>query len=442
MCNMGEISEMYSEKEAFIKKYGEGYPHIKISEQAKETLFRPIKLGKKEVANRIVFQPMEGCDGTATGCPAELTERRYLRFAESGAGMIWLEAVAVSAEGRANPRQLYLTEKTMPSFAGLVEQIKERCLKVNGYEPVVVFQATHSGRYSKPKGVPEPVIAYNNPIFEKNAPLSTDRIISDEACDELPEKFAVTASLARRCGFDGIDVKCCHRYLLSEFLSAYERSGKYGGDFSNRTRLYLRCIEGAKTAEREDFFVTSRLNVYDGFPYPYGFGVSQTGTLEADLTEPEELIGILYEKYGLRLLNITVGNPYVNPHVNRPFYVGPYANPEKPVQGVERIAAITGALQKKFPQVNMVLSGTSALREYAAAYGAGMIEDGSCALAGFGRMTFAYPEFVHDLIETGHLRREKCCVACSKCSALMRAGKVAGCPVFDREVYSEIYKSI
>lgn len=433
---------MQSEKQTFIKKYGEGYPHIKLSDGASETLRRPLKLGKKELANRIVFQPMEGCDGTASGAPGALTERRYLRFAESGAGMIWLEAVAVSAEGRANPRQLYLTEETMPAFAELAEKIKERCLKVNGYEPAVVLQATHSGRYSKPRGGPEPIIAYNNPLFEKDAPIPADRIISDEACDELPEKFAATASLAKRCGFDGIDVKCCHRYLLSEFMSAYERPGKYGGDFANRARLYLSCIEGAKSAETENFFVTSRLNVYDGFAYPYGFGVSPDGTLEPNLAEPEKLIGILSEKYGLKLLNVTIGNPYVNPHVNRPFFAGPYANPEKPVQGVERIAAITGSLQKKFSQVNMVLSGTSALREYAAAYGAGMIEDGSCALAGFGRMTFAYPEFVHDLFETGSLRREKCCAACSKCSAMMRAGKVAGCPVFDKDVYSEIYKSI
>ena len=431
---------MQTLKQAFIQKFGAEYPHIKIGEQAAKTLARPLTIGKKTIPNRVVFQPMEGCDGTPQGAPSEWTERRYLRFGESGAGLIWAEATAVCEEGRANLRQLFLTKKTAPAFAALADMIRERCLKRNGYAPVLVLQATHSGRYSKPYGTPQPIIACNMPFLEKDAPLLRERIVSDRECRALPEKFAETARLAKACGFDGIDVKCCHRYLLSEFLSAYEREGEYGGCFENRTRLFLQCVEGAKSAEDENFFVTSRLNVYDGFPYPYGFGASKDK--EIDLAEPEKLIGILADKYAFRLLNVTLGNPYVNPHVNRPFYAGPYPNPEKPVQGVERIASITGALQKKFPQVNMVLSGVSALREFSAAYGAGMIEDGSCALAGFGRMSFAYPDFVHNLFETGAVSREKCCAACSKCSAMMRAGKMAGCPVFDKEAYADIYKSI
>lgn len=433
---------MSTETEAFVKKNGLKNSHIRFSDKAAETLRAPLEIGQTHLPNRIVFQPMEGCDGTVSGEPSELTARRYLRFARAGAGLIWLEAVAVAAEARANPRQLYLTEETKPAFAALVGKIKRVCREENGYEPAVVMQATHSGRYSKPHGTPEPIIAYSNPLFEKDAPIPADRIITDAECNALPEKYEKTALLAKECGFDGIDVKCCHRYLFSEFLSAYTREGRYGGSFENRTRLYLNCIAAAKRAEDGRFFVTSRLNVYDGFPYPYGFGVAKDGTLAPDMSEPEKLIGILAERYGFRLLNITIGNPYVNPHVNRPFFAGPYPNPEKPVQGVERIAAVTDALQKKFPQVNMILSGVSALRELSAPYGAGMIENGSCRLAGFGRMTFAYPDFVHDLFETGSLRREKCCAACSKCSALMRAGKVAGCPVFDKDPYADIYKSI
>src|SRR5262245_36109285 len=69
--------------------------------------------GTHVVANRFVIQPMEGWDGDSEGRPSDLTIRRWRNFGRSGAGWIWGgEAVAVRADGRANPRQLLLTEAT------------------------------------------------------------------------------------------------------------------------------------------------------------------------------------------------------------------------------------------------------------------------------------------------------------------------------------------
>src|SRR5699024_8887768 len=99
------------------------------------------------------------------------------------------------------------------------------------FTPVIIMQATHSGRYSKPEGKPAPIIAYNNPIFEKDNPISADRIITDDRLKELEELYAKSARLAELAGFDGVDVKACHRYLMSELLSAYNRPGEYGGSF-------------------------------------------------------------------------------------------------------------------------------------------------------------------------------------------------------------------
>ena len=73
-------------------------------------------VGDKTIANRLVCQAMEGCDGTPDGRPDELTLRRYRRFAEGGAGLIWGEATAVLPEGRANPRQLYIHADTLDAF--------------------------------------------------------------------------------------------------------------------------------------------------------------------------------------------------------------------------------------------------------------------------------------------------------------------------------------
>lgn len=212
-----------------------------------------VSLGNKTAPNRLVCQPMEGCDGTADGRPGELTARRYRRFAEGGAGLIWFEATAVLPEGRANPRQLYLNEKNLDAFRRQVEAIKETALRVNGYEPLVIMQATHSGRYAKPNGTPAPLIAYHNPIFEQNSPIADDRIVTDDYLDRVGEALVRGARLAEAAGFDGADIKCCHRYLNSELLSAYERKGRYGGSFEGRTRLLREAVAGAIASCGKDF---------------------------------------------------------------------------------------------------------------------------------------------------------------------------------------------
>ena len=152
-------------------------------------LHTPLTIGNKTIPNRLVCQAMEGCDGTPSGSPDILTKRRYDRFAKGGAGLIWFEATAVIKEGRANPRQLYINESNLDNFKKQVESIKETTLKENGHEPLIIMQATHSGRYSKPFGEPRPIIAVNNPIFEKDYPIDKSRILSDERLDSVDKRI-------------------------------------------------------------------------------------------------------------------------------------------------------------------------------------------------------------------------------------------------------------
>lgn len=392
-----------------------------------------IKFNNKEAANRVVIQPMEGCDGKENGGIGELTYRRYMRFAESGAGIIWFEAVAVCNEGKANPRQLSINEENVNEFKQLVDDVKRVSREKFGYEPIIIMQATHSGRQSKPNGYPEPIIAWNNDLLRVKG--MNYHMITDEECDAIPEMYAKSAKLAEQAGFDGIDVKCCHGYLFNEFLSAYQRKGKYGETFEGCTRLYLSCIDSVKESISDNMFVTTRLSAYDGFFYPYGFGTNRSD--EIDLTEPKKLISILRDK-GIELVNITIGNPYVNPSMNRPF-VGPDAS-EDGMIGVNRIVTVTDELQKAFPDMKLVLSGLTYLGTEAVDFAEKRLEDGSCSFVGFGRMSFAYPDFYVDYIKNGCLDKNKVCRKCSNCSKMMRAGGVAGCMVRDKEVYFPIFK--
>ncbi len=402
-------------------------------------LARELTICGRRIPNRLACQAMEGCDGTVEGAPGELTIRRYQRLAKSGAGIIWVEAAAVMPEGRANPRQLLIGKANLDEFKKLAEMIKETAMAKGGREPVVILQATHSGRHSKPEGTPAPLIAYNHPIFEKDSPIARERIVSDDYLDRVGEALVQGAVLAEQTGFDGVDIKCCHGYLNAELLSAYQRPGRYGGSLSNRTRLLRESISGAMASCGRQFIVTTRLNAYDGFVYPYGFGTTQGGGLTFDRTEPMWLLKEL-AKMGVELVDITMGNPYANPHVNRPFAHGAYVPPEHPLTGVARVLGGIASLKKEVPSLTVIASALSYLGVAAPHVAAAYVKNGGFDVAGFGRMILAYPEFARDILEKGELDAGRLCVACSKCTEIMRAGGTPGCVVRDSGVYAPIYR--
>jgi 2,4-dienoyl-CoA reductase-like NADH-dependent reductase (Old Yellow Enzyme family) len=381
-------------------------------------LAKPIQAGAMQIPNRLVIQPMEGRDSTPDGSPGELTIRRYKKLAGSGAGLLWFEAVALSNEARANKGQLFLSKENVGEYAKLLSEYKQ----LSAGMPVIL-QITHSGRHTKRDGVLHPVIAHNNPLFEKT-PLSEDCIITDDELKQLEESYVEATKLSIQAGFDGIDIKACHGYLLSELHAAFTRKGSYGGDFENRTRLIRNAVAAAKSVAPQGFIVTTRMNIYDAYPYPYGFGVTQDDTATPDLSEPIELI----KQLDLDLVNITMGNPYYNPHVNRPI----------DIEGVVRIYGLTGRIQAAFPELPVILSGPTFMREKSAQYSAGAIEQGVCSLVGFGRMSWAYPEFAKDMI-SGNLDKKQICVTCGKCTQLMRAGGSTGCAIRD-PIYTKLLK--
>jgi len=243
--------------------------------------------------------------------------------------------------------------------------------------------------------------------------------------------------VADQAGFDGVDIKCFHRYLNSELLSAYYLPSMYVGSLENRSRLLREAVQGAIENCGKDFLVSSRLNVYDGYPYPYGFGVGESGT-DFDPTEPIWLLKQL-QSYGVKLLNITMGNPYNNPHVNRPFVMGGYTPEEHPLSGVARMLLGTAELKKAVPELKILCSALSYLGVAAPHVTAALIQEGSIDLAGFGRQTFAYPDFAKDIMQGG-MQKDKLCICCSKCTQVMRAGSTPGCVIRDKEVYGPLYQ--
>lgn len=407
-------------------------------------LFENTSIGVKNIPNRMAVQPMEGFDAAPDGSPSELTFRRYYRYAEGGSGLIWFEATSVILEGRSNPRQLMLNAQNLDTFKRLVEETRLSAYKVfgNSHEVFLVLQLTHSGRYSRPEGKLAPQVACINPLLDKD--VQDVYILSDEELDRLQDTYVETARLAEKVGFDAVDIKACHGYLVNELLAAYTRkNSRYGESFENRARFLTEVIQNIHQ-EVPEISLAVRLSAFDGIPYPYGFGVLSDGSLSVDLTEPKALVARLIAN-GCSLFNITVGNPHYKPHFGRPFDRPlPLSSlpDEHPLEGISRLLKITGEIQKELPEIPFVGTGYSWLRHFLPYVGAAVVERGEASFIGLGRNSFAYPDAPKNLMTKGEMDPKKSCITCSRCSELMRHGHISGCVMRDKEIYGKEYQKL
>ncbi len=447
-----------------------GLSHIAVSDDL-SVMFQPIVVSGRTVGNRWAIQPMEGCDGTLDGLPDELTFRRYVRFGSGGAKLIWGEATAITDDARMNPRQLWLHDGSASAIEKMLADCRAAHREACGHDRDLLLglQLTHSGRFSFRR----PQLATHDPILD---PLTRDKstgqfvdasypLLTDDDLKRIEDQYLATAKLAARIGCDFVDIKQCHRYLLSELLAAKNRPGEYGGSLENRTRLARNVITRIR-AELPSLLIASRFNAYDGIPYrgagedfigepcPHelpltnAFGTAPQDHLRDDLTEPLQLARWLRE-WGVGLLNVSLGNPYANPHLVRPAEYPPvdgYKPPEHPLIGVDRHFRIASRIQDAVSDVPVVGSGYSWLQDFVPQAAAANVSLGRAAFAGLGRGTLSQPDFVKQLADTGRLDRKRVCRTFSYCTNLMRTkdhplGQYAtGCPPFDKEVYGPLWK--
>ena len=404
--------------------------------------------------NRFAVQPMEGWDGTRDGLPTPLTERRWRRFGASGAGWIWGgEAVAVVPEGRANPQQLILDERTAPALAGLRTALLDEAQRAGHPAPVVGLQLTHSGRWSVPEpGRRRPRVAQRHPLLDGRVGIVDDAaVLSDAEVDALIAGFARAAALAEAAGFDFVDVKHCHGYLLHEFLGARQRRGRWGGPtLADRTRLAAALIAAVRAAA-PSLRIGVRLSVFDAvphrpdaqtgtgrpepcdLPYRYGFGVDPDEPARIDLAEPVAFVRRL-RALGVSWINVTAASPYYAPHVQRPALFPPsdgYAPPEDPLCGVARLLGAARDLARAVPDTVILSSGWTYLQEWLPHVAQACVRDGWFHAVGLGRMALSYPDLPADALAGRPLRRKALCRTFSDCTTAPRNGLVSGCYPLD-----------
>lgn len=420
----------------------------------------------KQIGNRWAIHPMEGWDATTTGGATEEVRRRWQRFGESGAKLIYGgEAMAIRPDGRANPNQLIIIEQNKKDLAeireSLVKAHQERHGKAD--DLVIGFQLTHSGRFCKPtdKKRMEPRVAFRHPILDRKFNVTSDaQVFTDAEIEELIQCYIRAAKIAWDVGADFVDIKHCHGYLLHEFLGAHTRPGKFGGSFENRTRILREVIAGIR-ASGNRIELGVRLSAFDFvpfkpdpalsqpgklgpgipedfsqcLPYRYGFGVDVNNPVTYDLTETFQFVE-LCARLGVKIVNLSAGSPYYNPHIQRPAAYPPsdgYQPAHDPLIDVARQINVVRQLKARAPK-ELVLVGTaySYLQEYLPQVAQYVLRNGWTDMIGIGRMVLSYPGIFADAVEKGALTTKNICRTFSDCTTAPRNGMISGCYPLDK----------
>jgi 2,4-dienoyl-CoA reductase-like NADH-dependent reductase (Old Yellow Enzyme family) len=395
--------------------------------------------GTRTVGNRFAVLPMEGWDGEPDGRPSDLVRRRWRRFGMGGAKLVWGgEAVAVRHDGRANPRQLVLDTTTVGEIGALREDLVDAHVDAHGDDDglIVGLQLTHSGRWSRPDGAPRPQIAFHHPALDRRFEPGATIVLSDDDLDALVDTYIDAAVLAADAGFDFVDVKHCHGYLLHELLAAVDREGAYGGSFAHRTRFLREVVEGIRR-RAPGLAVGVRLSAYDVGPYEAGddgVGVPVPDARRVErfcfgLDGAHEFLGLCGE-LGIGLVCVTAGSPYYNPHIQRPAFFPPsdgYTPPEDPLIGAARMVAACAELARAHPDLALVGSGYSYLQQWLPHAAQHTIRTGGAASAGIGRGMLSYPDLPSDVLAGRAIDASRLCRTFSDCTTAPRHGLVSGC---------------
>jgi 2,4-dienoyl-CoA reductase-like NADH-dependent reductase (Old Yellow Enzyme family) len=380
-----------------------------------DALASPLDTVVGRAANRWAVLPMEGWDGSDEGQPTDLVRRRWQRFGESGATLIWGgEAVAVCPEGRANPHQLVISDGVGELRQILVDAHRARF--GTAHDLVVGLQLTHSGRFS----CVERRSAWHHPALDARWPASP---MTDSDLETLTSRFVAAARIASAAGFDFVDVKACHGYLGHELLGAVDRPGPYGGDVAGRSRFLRETVSAIRDAV-PGLAIGVRMSVFDAVPSP---GVDiPCAPARPDVSDAIAVLRLASPD----LICVTGGSPYYCPHVQRPAYFPPsdgYDPPEDPVVGVARLLSACADVTRAFPSTPVVASGLSYLQQWVGPVAAGVLEAGGATSVGLGRMMLAYHDLPADVMAGRPLDAHRLCRTFSDCTTAPRAGLVSGC---------------
>lgn len=262
-------------------------------------LFSTLRLRQLEFRNRVFVSPMcqYSChDGLATNWHLVHLGSR----AVGGAGLVMVEASAVTPEGRISPQDLGIwSQAHADALQPIAAFIREQ-------GAVAAIQLAHAGRKASTlrpwegggavaleRGGWQPV-APSGEAYSPSHP--TPRALTAAEIEQLPAIFAAAAERSLRAGFQVIELHAAHGYLMHEFLSplSNQRSDAYGGSFENRVRLPLAIVRAVRAVVPESLPLFVRISGSDWAPGGW------------DLDQSVRLAGALRE-HGVDLIDCSSG---------------------------------------------------------------------------------------------------------------------------------------
>lgn len=207
----------------------------------------PIKVGKYNLKNRIVYPPISTNWGGNDGNPTLATASYYRNQARGGSSLIIVEGTAINKSGKGSSNSLVLDEnQNLHAFKSIAKSILEE-------KSIPYIQLMHAGgQANELKTGLKPVSPSGIPCKSIN---SLPKILLEKEIKKIIESFCNSAIIAEKIGFKGVELHLSHGYLLHEFISPRTnlRDDKYGGsDFQKRFNIIQEIINLLKSRTKLD----------------------------------------------------------------------------------------------------------------------------------------------------------------------------------------------
>ncbi len=395
-------------------------------------LFKPMKIGKVEMKNRIGMAPMAPSGMiTPDNCFNQRAADYYVERARGGAGLIITGGIEVENEIEKTKLGVFQNTSTNPIAFAL--NSAEMCERVHAYGSKIFLQITMGfGRSLFLDFVDShPVAPSAIPHFWD--PSITCRELTTSEVEYMVKKMAEAAKMAKSAGYDGVEVHAMHEgYLIDQFTMALfnKRTDKYGGDLRGRLTLPIEIVQAIKAEAGQDFPVILRYGVKSCIKAVNQGGLPGEEYVEMgrDFEEGLEAAKIL-EKAGYDGFNADLGSYEALYWAHPPGYMehGVYLPYIEKLKDVVNVPVLTAGRMDD-PDL-----------------AANAIDDGKVDMVLLGRGLLADPDWPNK-VRTGETDKIRPCVGCHDgCMGRLETGKVISCavnPVCGREEEYRLYPAL
>ncbi|OCH92836.1 FMN-linked oxidoreductase [Obba rivulosa] len=310
------------------------------------SLFHPIKIRGVEFQNRIWLAPL--CQySSEDGKPGPWHMAHLGGILTRGPGLTFVEATAVTPEGRITPEDVGLwSDEHIEPLRKIVEFAHSQNQKI-------AIQLAHAGRKGSAlapwvdiaavagvsaNGWPDDVVGPSDEPWVEG--MAVPKALTKEGIKRIVDAFALAAKRAVRAGFDVIEIHNAHGYLLDSFISpaVNKRTDEYGGSFENRIRLTLEIVDAVRAAIPSTMPLFLRISATDWLETVLPAGQSWTSE------DTVRFAGILAE-HGVDLLDVSTGgnSPLQRPKTG-PAYQAPFAEAVKKAHGDKILVGSVGMI--------------------------------------------------------------------------------------------------